>query len=42
MHVVHISCHITITKYKIFKIINLIHIISILNFIFTLVLYEMR
>jgi hypothetical protein len=42
MQVVHISCHITITKYKNFKIINLIHMISILNSIFTIVFYVMR
>jgi hypothetical protein len=37
MQVVHISYHITTTKYKNFKMINLIHMISILNFIFTIV-----
>jgi hypothetical protein len=42
MQVVHISCHITITKYKNFKIINLIHMISILNSIFSIVFYVMR
>jgi hypothetical protein len=39
MQVVHISCHITTTKYKNFKMINLIHIVSILNFVFTIVFY---
>jgi hypothetical protein len=34
MQVVRISCDIITTKYKNFKIINLIHIISILNSIF--------
>jgi hypothetical protein len=42
MQVVHISCHITATKYKNFKLINLIHIIVILNFIFTIVFYATR
>jgi hypothetical protein len=42
MQVVHISCHITTIKYKYFKIINLIHIISILNSIFTIVFYVTR
>jgi hypothetical protein len=42
MQVIHISCHITITKYKNFKMINLIHMISILNFVFFIVLYTMR
>jgi hypothetical protein len=31
MQVVYISCHITTIKYTNFKIINLIHMISILN-----------
>jgi hypothetical protein len=31
MQVVHISYHITTTKYKNFRMINLIHMISILN-----------
>jgi hypothetical protein len=39
MQVVHISCHITTRKYKNFKMINLIHMISILNSIFTIVFY---
>jgi hypothetical protein len=39
MQVVHISCHITTTKYKNFKMINLIHMVSILNFVFTIVFY---
>jgi hypothetical protein len=42
MQVVHISCHITTIKYKYFKIINLIHMISILNSIFTIVFYVTR
>jgi hypothetical protein len=42
MQVVHISYHITTTKYKNFKIINLIHMISILNFNFTIVFYTTR
>jgi hypothetical protein len=36
MQVVNISCHITTTKYKNFKMINLIHMISILNSDFSL------
>jgi hypothetical protein len=41
MQVVHISYHITTTKYKFFKMINLIHMIFILNFIFDhCVLYD--
>jgi hypothetical protein len=39
MQVVHISCHITTRKYKNFKMINLIHMISILNSVFTIVFY---
>jgi hypothetical protein len=39
MQVVHISCHITTIKYKFFKMINLIHMIFILNSIFTIVFY---
>jgi hypothetical protein len=42
MRVVHISCHVTTTKYKKIKIINLIHMIFILNSVFTIVLYAMR
>jgi hypothetical protein len=42
MQVVHIRCHITTMKYKNFKIINLIHTISILNSVFTIVFYVMR
>jgi hypothetical protein len=42
MQVAHISYHITTTKYKNFKIINLIHMISILNFVFTIVFYATR
>jgi hypothetical protein len=42
MQVVHISCHITTTKYKNLKMINLIHMIYILNSIFTIVFYMMR
>jgi hypothetical protein len=41
MQVVHISCHVTTTKYKNFKMINLILMISILNFVFTTVFYAM-
>jgi hypothetical protein len=36
MQVVHINYHITIIKYKNFKMINLIHTKSILNSIFPL------
>jgi hypothetical protein len=42
MQVVNISCHIITIKYKNFKIINLIHMISILNSVFTIVFYAMR
>jgi hypothetical protein len=42
MQVAHISCHIITTKYKNFKIINLIHMISILNSVFTIIFYVMR
>jgi hypothetical protein len=42
MQVVHITYHITTTKYKNFKMINLIRMISILNSVFTIVLYVMR
>jgi hypothetical protein len=42
MKVVHINYHITTTKYKFFKMINLIHMISILNSIFIIVFYAMR
>jgi hypothetical protein len=42
MQVVHINCHITTTKYKIFKIINLIYMIYILNSIFIIVFYVTR
>jgi hypothetical protein len=42
MQMVHISCHITIIKYKNFKMINLIHMIFILNSVFTIVFYAMR
>jgi hypothetical protein len=34
--------YITTTKYKNFKIINLIHMISILNFVFIIVFYTTR
>jgi hypothetical protein len=34
MQVAHISCHITTTKYKNIKMINLIHMISILYSVF--------
>jgi hypothetical protein len=39
---VNISYHITTIKYKKIKIINLIYIISILNFVFAIVFYVMR
>jgi hypothetical protein len=39
---VHISCHVTTIKYKSFKMINLIHMIYILNYVFTIVFYAMR
>jgi hypothetical protein len=42
IQVVHIGCHITTIKYKNFKMINLIHMISILNYVFTIMLYMMR
>jgi hypothetical protein len=42
MQVVHISCHITTIEYKNFKMINLIHMISILNSAFTIVFYATR
>jgi hypothetical protein len=42
MQVAHISCYITNIKYKNFKIIDLIYMISILNSIFIIVLYVMR
>jgi hypothetical protein len=42
MQVVHINYHIIVTKYNFFKIINLIHMIYILNFIFIIMLYAMR
>jgi hypothetical protein len=42
MQVVHISYHITTTKYKNLKIFNLIHMTSILNSIFIIVFYAMR
>jgi hypothetical protein len=42
MQVVLISCHITTIKYNNFKIANLIPMISILNSVFTIVLYAMR
>jgi hypothetical protein len=42
MQVVHINYHIIITKYKNFKMIHLIHIISILNFFFSIMLYTTR
>jgi hypothetical protein len=34
MQVIHIRCHITTIKYKIFKMINLIHMLSILNSVY--------
>jgi hypothetical protein len=40
MQIVHISCHIATIKYKKFKMINLIYMISILNSVFTIVLYR--
>jgi hypothetical protein len=42
MQVVHINCYITATKYKFFKMINLIHMILILNSVFTIVFYAIR
>jgi hypothetical protein len=42
MQLVHISYHITTIKYKNFKIVNLIHMVYILNSIFTIMLYAMR
>jgi hypothetical protein len=42
MQMVHISYHITTIKYKYFKMINLIYMISILNYVLTIVLYETR
>jgi hypothetical protein len=41
MQLVHISCHVTTIKYKIFKMI-LIYMIFILNSVFTIVLYVTR
>jgi hypothetical protein len=41
MQVVNISCHITTIKYKNLKMIDLFHIISILNFVFIIVFYGM-
>jgi hypothetical protein len=42
MQVVYIRYHITTTKYKNFKMTSLIHMISILNYVFTIVFYTMR
>jgi hypothetical protein len=42
MQVVHISCQIITTKYKNFKMINLIHMIFILISIFIIVFYVTR
>jgi hypothetical protein len=42
MQVVNISRHNTTTKYKNFKMINLSHMVSILNFIFTILFYVTR
>jgi hypothetical protein len=42
MQVIQISYHITTTYYKNFKMINLIHMISILNSVFTIMFYAMR
>jgi hypothetical protein len=42
MQVIHISCHITTTMYKNFKMINLIQIIYILNSVSTIVFYATR
>jgi hypothetical protein len=42
IQVIHIRYHITTTKYKNFKMINLIHTISILNSSFFIVLYVKR
>jgi hypothetical protein len=41
MQVVNINCHITTIKYKNLKMIDLFHIISILNFVFIIVFYGM-
>jgi hypothetical protein len=40
MQVIYISCYIITTSYKNFKMINLIHMISIFNLIFTIVLRD--
>jgi hypothetical protein len=43
MRAIHLSCSIITTKEcKKFKMINLNHMISILNFIFTILFYAMR
>jgi hypothetical protein len=42
MQVVYIIYHITTIKYKNIKIINLIHMISILDSVFSIVLYATR
>jgi hypothetical protein len=40
--VVHINYHITTIKYKNFKVINHIYMISILNSVFIIMFYAMR
>jgi hypothetical protein len=42
MQVIHINYHIITTQYKNFKMINLSDMISILNFVFTIVFYVTR
>jgi hypothetical protein len=42
IQVIHIRCHITTIKYKFFNMNNLIHMISILIFVFTIVFYATR
>jgi hypothetical protein len=42
IQVIHINCHIITIKYKNYKMTNCVHMMSILNSIFTIVLYTMR
>jgi hypothetical protein len=42
IQVIHISYHIFTIKYNFFKMINLIHMIFILNFVFFIVFYVTR
>jgi hypothetical protein len=42
MQVGHINYHITTMKHKNFKMINLLYMVSILNSVFTIVLYVTR